>query len=172
LGIEPEARVFQDPLDVTFISGVFYPLVGSGFSFGPIMGRMLKKLFYSTRQRAPKTEAAWRSTVAESFMAFFGDAPILRVFLKRQISTCKRVESDKYQAKLLDRRPPIDWTMYMWRRYQLTWEDVRTAEAFLSHLPVSPGYIYQETLQDMVRIDTVDILERPVLGSTMYRTSS
>lgn len=127
-----------------------------------MIGKQLKKLFWSTRQRAVKTEQTWRSSVAEAFVPFYQKAPIMRVFLQKNITTSKRMEIDSWKAKLIEHNPDIDWTMFYTERYGLTAGDLQEVERFLAHLPQTPGYLVHHTLSKIIQIDDCEVFDRPL----------
>lgn len=161
LGIVPEARAFDNIFDVTFISGRWYPAIGGGYVFGPILGRMLAKLFWSTSQLARTKPHAWASTVAEAFMPFFGNAVGLRSWLLRHMTTNERVKHDKMHYHL-EGTKSIDWDFYFPYFYGMGLADQVDFAYFVESIPRRQYTLIDHPFTTQVmEVDCEGVLERP-----------
>jgi len=161
LGIKPEYAIFSSIYDISFISGQWFPLVGGGWGFGPKIGRLMAKLFWTVSQQAVLDMAAWRSSVAESFLDVYGDCPILGIFLRRQITTERRVKHGKFINNLCYGQAG-DWSMYLAIKYRLSLSDIESAEDYLLKLPRSCVFCEHPVIDMILAVDLADPCDRPL----------
>lgn len=161
-GIAPEGRCFVNILDISYISGAWYPLNGGrGWTFGPKIGRMLGKLFWSTSILSRTHNAAWRSGVAESFLPTFGRCPVLKTFLRRQITTDKRVKIEKYTADFAE-DSDIAWDMYLATKYHLSQSEITSFDDYLKILPREAVMCEHDVATRIMCSDMSDPADRPL----------
>jgi len=159
LGIVPEARGFDNPLDVSFISGQWYPNP-TGYSFGPKLGKLFAKLFWSVSEIAARKPKQWTSSVADSFYPVFRTCPGMRVFLQRQITTSDRVETSKYTQDL--RLIDCDWDYFLFVKYGLSPAAMAGFEQYLKKLPIDSIKCSHSVADAIIDVDLADLLQRPL----------
>jgi len=159
-GIVPEAKVFDHWSEVSFISGVWYPSP-SGFCFGPKLGRLLARLFWTTKCVPKRKRVAWRHSVATGMLQFFGDVPILRAWLQSNVQIgCKVIAVDKLSADFAVVRGGM-LVEFLCQKYEISTADVIETEAFIMSLPSRPGYVSHPVLDKIMSVDLADVFDRP-----------
>jgi len=76
-GIKPEARVFRDIEDVTFISARWLR-TGARYVFVPLVGRLVSRLWWTVARVPPKLVQAYQRGVCLAVQAVCGMMPIAR----------------------------------------------------------------------------------------------
>lgn len=79
-GIKPEARAFDNPEDVSFISGIFVP-TASGYVFSPRPGSLLAKLFWSIREVPKKHYDAYLNGIVDGLAPLYRGWPVIEAWL-------------------------------------------------------------------------------------------
>jgi len=160
-GIVPEARVFDHWSEVSFISGVWYP-TPNGFTFGPKLGRLLARLFWTTKMVPKRKRSAWRHSVAMGLLGFFGEVPILRAWLSRnRCIGAPVIEVEKLNVEYAVIKGGL-LGEYISQRYNISMADICEVEAFIMSLPPRPGYVSHPVLDAIMEVDLADIFDRPV----------
>lgn len=126
-GIEPEARIFTNVLDTSFISMSFYPAVDGTIIAGPKVGRMLSGLYWTHQPVHPKLHQKYITAVSQVFLHLFGDCPLVGRLLRqhinrRLIATAFLEDFDKKQAYWASQfvtEGHVDWDQYFTMRYGL-----------------------------------------------------
>lgn len=164
-GIEPESRIFTNPLDTSFISASFYPRHDGTIAAGPKVGRMLSGLFWTHVPVSEKQRKSYTTEVAQAFLPFFGDCPLLGSLLKMHSHSCRIANVYKpYMLDMMPSRGGVDWNTYFELRYRLLpgWED-RIVRAIRSGPPVA---IWHDSVTDMIiDQDLADPMSRWLVGS-------
>lgn len=164
-GIEPESRIFDNPLDTSFISASFYPRHDGTIAAGPKIGRMLSGLLWTHVPISEKRRKSYTTEVAQAFLPFFGDCPLLGSLLKMHTHSCSVANIYKpYMLNMMPSRGGVDWNTYFEMRYRLLpgWED-RIVRAVRSGPPVA---IWQDPVTDVIiDQDLADPMSRWLVGS-------
>lgn len=158
-GIVPEAAWIRNRYAVTFISGRWYPAVNGGYSFGPLVGRQLMKLFWTTSEQVEKYPVTLISSIAASFSTFFRGSRFGDAWCNKMMITSDRIKHDKMHYHL-ESMPPVDWVVALPLVYGLDITDATEFARFIERLDRKPG-LYQHWVADvMIDIDTRDVVNR------------
>jgi len=167
LGIKPEARVFYDAEDTTFVSGLF-ARCADGFRFIPTPGRLLCRLWWTTSVIGRGKEPAYRNGVARGLRAATSDIPVLRVFIGSHDDGTASMRSNKSflfqgsQAAAADLRP------WFSRRYGLYQDSIESCESWLQRLPVAPLFLKHYVLDRIMARDLADIADREAMPRAIH----
>jgi len=163
-GIVPEYRKFDDPLDVSFISGVWYPN-DLGWSFGPKIGRLFSRLFWTCSPPGRRFNANWMYGVITGTLASFEGSPIVETFLKKQMPPVSK--GIKIKDKYFDDNMPIrcNWYYYYLVRYGITNSEINSLESYLGTLPRQPLLLYHPIIEKLIAVDMAEVYARPVVGT-------
>jgi len=161
LGIVPVARKFVSPADVSFISGVWLKNAEE-YVFVPKIGRLIKRLWWTTNAPGRKTRAAYVRGVARGLLATCGGIPIIRKFLLKFDSKGEALMTNRYWEY---RVKPVVWSEDIWVhmavRYGVSEQDLRDCEAWLDTLPAEPLLLVHPVLDAIMRVDLADCVDRP-----------
>jgi hypothetical protein len=122
LGIVPESLKLHSWSQVSFISGIWAPLLAGGYYFIPKPGRLLAGLF-ATANDPGKATFDWARQVAEAFEPTFRGCMGISRWLQLH---CKHRGGRSYAATRKDRmkwdfftkeEAPIDWHTFINARY-------------------------------------------------------
>jgi len=161
-GIVPEARGFDDPEDVSFISGLFVPTL-NGFRFCSKPGSLLSKLFWSCKPPSWRKAQAYRNGVVVGLLPTYAEWPIVGKFLRSQLRGMDRFVDRKLQIWLDDLTPiPFDSQVAQWfsRRYRLDPALVANAEEMLGSLCPGPCYLVDPALETIILRDSQELCDR------------
>jgi len=158
-GIQPEGEAFRDPLDVSFISGEFYP-TAMGYAFGPKCGKLLAGLFCTVKDVPLKKLAAYNSSIARSFLPLYSRAPLVGEWLRMHIVTDAHYTHEKYVKDLsVDRG--ILWELAFLHKYGLVRCNFGDLIRYLHGLRKSTGIIVNEpVVTHMIERDMADPIDR------------
>lgn len=168
-GIVPEYCKFEDPLDISFISGQFYPHPDGTHTFGPKPAKILAKLFWSHKFVPKKGEVDYTTTVVQGMMQAFSDDPIVTPFLLLH-DTSGKVQDERKYGKYFQTLNRIDvggeqeWINYYYRKYQITWQEIADYQALISKNPVK-SLICHEVYNKLKRVDLAEVFDRPLVLS-------
>lgn len=142
-GVEPEARVFDNVFDTSFISLSFYPTFDGRVAAGPKIGRMLSGLLWTHHAIPAKYLKRYRTEVCQPFLPMYKDCPLIGSWLRQHISSTHVANSFIDQLlshsvnQYLSKGVEIDWNNYFSSRYGLLpgWErgivrDMRSAPPY------------------------------------------
>jgi len=163
-GIVPESRIFDDYVDVTFISSCW--LRGrDGFRFVPLLGRLLAKLGVTVNPPSPAKRADYWDAVVRGLGAAVGDLPLYCDFL---------VAGDG------DHVLPKDYHMWVaqfggvdadsWmeselmRKYHLSVSEFDSLRKYLRALPRTPVLFHHPLVEQVLDRDLADLMDRPLAG--------
>lgn len=171
LGIKPEYRKFTDIRDVTFISARWYPKLGGGWCFGPLLGRQFARLFWTVTDVPKRTVQRYVNAVIKGSNIFFGDCTIMKELFNAVGTDGPSLEIDsKYVKKYF--KPydtqDVDWAE-VYLDYGITMADMLQYKRTLASLPrvdgvVKSAIIGTDLTDKLHARDLVDIVDRPVLG--------
>jgi len=166
-GIVPEYRKFDHALDVSFISGVWFP-TATGFGFVPKPGRLLAKLFWTCTPPSRIKLGRYVSAVAQGLLPVCRGLPIVGPFLESHYTTGRFVPTDKCLEKYAD---PIDFDRGVvmaafCNKYRVGENDIVELEADIRSVGGKPGLLVNATAQRVVEFDLADLHDRVVFGTS------
>lgn len=166
-GIKPEARMFADPEDVSFTSGIFVRN-GQKFEFVPKPGRLLAKLWWTVTPFSPAHQAAYRRGVALGLMPSCGDIPIVRSFLRPFANEGPVLMSNRgYKYRTVG--VTGDFEPWFCRRYSTTPAEIFAVESALTRFAGQSVFIVHPLLERIIQVDAADIDRREVLVNVVAR---
>jgi hypothetical protein len=171
MGILPEYRKFSMVEDVSFISGIWFP-IDEGFIFTPKPGRLLARLFWSVKPPSKKKFRPHIHSIVAGMQATCGTMPVIGAFL---------VSQDYPNEPVL---PPVGyWEEYkrlFWadnhtvprrsflngflRRYGLDESSIEDVETLFLNNQHRIGIVSHPVLDRIAAVDMSDIDKRPTLG--------
>jgi hypothetical protein len=159
-GITPEARVFEDYQQVTFISGMW---IGDGgrVGFVPLPGRLFARLWWTVSPPSLRKMEPYRRGVARGLTPVAGDIPLVRRLLTAFDTQGVAIATDKGRAFRGSQYTFSDgiWVA-MERRYGLTAQAIADCEAWLESLPAEPLVLKHPVLDRLMEVDLADIAVR------------
>lgn len=163
LGIIPEYAKFTSWSDVSFISGIWLP-GKTGFFFAPKPGRLLPRLFWTTKTVGRRKVRAWRHSVVSGLKPTCGGLPIVGEWLKKNDpgpcgheNTGKNYHIYKDQEAITDRHVLLQ---YFSARYRVGVEELENCEKYISQIPIEIGLVYHPVLERMSAVDNADVDKR------------
>jgi hypothetical protein len=166
-GIVPEYRKFANPIDVSFISGVWLA-AGSTFIFIPKPGRLLARLFWTVHPPAPKDVAGYRNGIVVGLRGTCGVVPILRTFLEAHyvagVDAIFRRDkfSPVWAVRADDQVAHGDVLPSFCQRYHLHATEVEEAESFLASCGGFVGLVSHPVLDRVLAVDLAELADRPL----------
>lgn len=166
-GITPEYRVFDNHLDVSFISQLFYPTGRADHMFfaGPKPGRLLAKLFYGIRPVREADRKAWVHSVVMGLWAVCKHIPVLRAFLARadELAATDRIiptqKYDKYfRCEIQADRSAVMQSFCA--RYHISESEVLELENYLLNIPTLCCFLSHPTIDLIIAQDLADPMDR------------
>lgn len=163
-GITPAFRWFRDIEHCTFISGCWVRS-GNGYLFSPLVGRLLKRLWWTVSPPGRRRLDHYRHGVAVGLLTTYGDHPILRAFLGRYVIPGHTLHGRDIPVSHRPGGPlhhPGGWVDGLCERYGC---DPGTLESWCEILRSvsSEGRVYDcPTFDPIFRRDLSDIADRPV----------
>lgn len=168
-GIKPEYRKFSSPCDVSFISGIWFPLPAGQWLFTPKPGRLLSRLFWTVHPPADKRAAEYRNGIVAGLRGTCGAMPVVGAFLEAHVDatrgstpnpawehrSCLVVESGFFYTR-------NDVFPAFLKRYGLSAEDVDSAEALLRDSAGRTGIVSHPVFDRLMDVDCSDLHDRPV----------
>lgn len=137
-GMEIEAKLSNDPLDVEFCSGRFFPADGS-YILMPRVGKILAKICWDQQERNYENSRAWLRGIASTMVTYGKVDPLMRSLgdmLSGELGT-GRIISDpgmQYKAQVVgDFRPPTqqDVANYYCHHYGLSCSDLDQLQSLI-----------------------------------------
>lgn len=161
-GIAPESRTFEDPRDVSFISGIFYP-TDKGWRFGPRPGSLLAKVFWTVSPPTPREMQPVINGICESMTQVYGSWPIIGEFFRSHRKPGRSTRLDnKFGIWKQQSEVNFDDTTRTWfeSRYALTTSDIARVEALFAGNHGSPGFIRDPAIDRIVERDLASLEDR------------
>jgi hypothetical protein len=159
-GITPEARVFADPEQVTFISGMWLH-DGEQFCFLPLIGRLFARLWWTTRPPPARKLAAYLRGVSRGLAPTCQMLPLVRTLLSKFDTEGEASRSDKgytFRGSWYVIHDGIYDALF--RRYGVSRADVERCERWLRELSAQPMLIVHDVLTRISEVDLADIADR------------
>lgn len=167
LGIIPEAAKFKDVEYVTFISGCYVPIGGGDFCFMPMPGRLLARLFWSTKNVGQKKIQEWRNSVCTGLIGVCGCLPLVGTLLAMhsgKVNTNLLSRDQFYRYKLfspltvkVDQDIVDSWFL---RRYGFTGNDVHELTTILRSHSHDFCVLTDPRFERMLYLDSLDPVDR------------
>lgn len=169
-GIVPEYRKFDRFEDTTFISGIWLPCA-HGLMFVPKPGRLLARLFWTTKPPPPKRVREYRNGVVAGLRPTCGAMPIIGEFLESHYDDGfeeDAVAAWQHRTELAVDKEVVRGDSKLMdafcARYGLTRSDVQEVESLLRELPKeATGFLSHPILARIVAHDVADVHERPTV---------
>jgi len=164
-GIVPVARQFRDPLEVSFISGCWLPS-STGWMFLPKLGRLFAKLWWTCSPPAPKKLRSYRYSVVTGLRAVVGDVPLYADFLHAAVAPLMPLGRDfELRAANYGGAKADGVTLdALCRKYHMSPSDIIELAGFLRSLPDEPCTMKHPLIDQVMEVDLVDPLDRPLLS--------
>lgn len=167
MGIKPEWAVFNDPCDVSFISGVFArgPL---GYKFVPRPGRLLTKLFWTVNPPSWRQIQAYQRGICLGLLPTCGDMPVVGPWLKQFDQGQATFENKSILSKRMVFGNHVDvGDLRPWfcERYGLTSDQIDEVEAFLLSAGTRPVVLKHPLIDRIIEVDMCELSDRPTVGS-------
>lgn len=162
LGIDPDARSFDNWRDVSFISGIWAPYEG-GMSFIAKPGSLLHKLFWTTKPPSHKHAQAYRNGIAKGLLRAYEGWPILDAFLRSQIKGDKSYVTREHMYEIAEAEDSrYDGTTEAWLidRYGIARAGLMEASALFARLSPGPCYVSHPVLDRILEIDGAELQDR------------
>jgi len=157
-GINPEARKFSHPCDLTFISACWYPHK-SGYSFGPLIGKQLAKLFWTVKAPPKKKTDDWYYSICTGMLTTFRDCPVMQPFLQSHYREGQWMPTGKWTR---DNSPLLltqaEFSRYFLLKYGLTAHAVRKIESMFDG---KPSFLSSPYIDQIFEAECSDLYERP-----------
>lgn len=174
-GIVPEYRLFSDWRDISFISGQWYPSGDPNcpYFFGPKPGRLLRRLFWTTKHLPVKQRAAWVAAVVLGMASVCNHIPIIREWNRTTLRNAGPVTHrltvglDKYLEtyKLEGVRVNDEVVMQDFlERYSLSRDDVQRVEQIIKSVTLPTALVVDPILDVLEERDLVGVDVRPTVG--------
>jgi hypothetical protein len=142
MGMEVEATLTRNPLDVGFCSGRFLPTFGT-YVLVPKIGKLLSKLGWDSVDRSPKHQKEWLRGIAETLLNFGQLDPLaltLGMRIRRLVGEGKVIREEAWEYKVnIKEQHSIDWSSYyeyMEHHYHLSTGDIGVMCAQLSNVVI------------------------------------
>lgn len=163
-GITPERALFQNPMDVTFISMGLWPRHHGGYQFVPHPARQMLKLYWTTRNMQGRSHTHQATALAVAFLPTFSGFPLMEAFLRRHaIERNPKYVIDEHDyyfvTTLAQRGRGVNWRVGFNHKYELPYTacDWQLPSEKLS----MPEVWYHPTHLEMLRIECLDPADRP-----------
>jgi len=164
-GITPEYRKFDDPRDVSFISGIWLP-IEDDWLFIPRPGRLLARLFWTTRPPPPKKRQLYLNSIVLGLRPTCGQIPVIGAFLDAHygdVSGAAIPHEKRLKVWGVGKTAPRAALLrVMASRYGLTEEEMVEAEEFLTSLAGRVGVFSHPVLDRIMEVDLADLAGRPL----------
>jgi hypothetical protein len=174
LGLIPESRMFHDMCYATFASGRFYPTREGGWVFGPLIGRLLGRLFWSKTAINETERKRWHKTIGMGLWPVCHGIPVLRKFLQWSYNLTEVVmpreealqhfehEFEMYRG-LEVRFDEGMMFRYVALVYSVSVVELQDVEKYLSSHDCTRRVLLRHPVLDkLVAHDCADLLDRPV----------
>lgn len=169
-GIKPEYRKFFSPMDVSFISAVWFS-AGARWLFCPKPGRLVARLFWTCKPPCPRKAAMWRNGIVLGLAPVCSTLPIVRAFLDAHytpgLAATEVVDRFQWSGAFLGasaRTAPTFEALLpaFCGRYDLTRAQVHACEAFLREQRGKVGLLSHPVLDRLMEVDLADLPSRPL----------
>lgn len=163
-GIVPEARVFRDYIDVSFISGCWLRASG-GFLFVPKLGRLLARLWWTCSPPGARKADVYRAAIVAGLVANIGDVPLYAAFLKpqsRPVDYSLGRDYGYWVASFGGNAADASTTRDLMRKYHFLPSEIDALSAEFASLPRGPAFVVSDLAERVMQVDLADLLDRPL----------
>lgn len=166
-GIVPDYRKFSNPTEVSFISGVWFP-VGEDWIFVPKPGRLLARLFWAVHPPPAKTRQNYLNSIVLGLRPSCGDMPIVSAFLdahyEEAVAPCGPWAVGKYlKTWSVGKRAESQLLAEaMCARYGISMLDIDAAEVAIREARGRVGLLSHPVLDRILEVDLADLDVRPL----------
>jgi hypothetical protein len=164
-GIVPVWRQFRDPVEVSFISGCWLPSA-SGWMFLPKLGRLFAKLWWTCNPPSPRKMDSYRYSVITGLRAACGSVPLYDEYLRAPKAGLIALGKDFDLRAASFGGAAADAVTYeaLCRKYSFTPSDMTELARFLCFLPSGPSTMKHSLIDQVMSVDLVDPIDRPLLS--------
>lgn len=168
-GIVPEANKFYDLNDVSFISACFLS-DGEEILFVPVLGRLLLRLWWTTKPPRPQERVDYMFGVASGLhasvrgVALYEDfvAPVLRRgCVDEGVAEAHRLRRWRYSAFGDPTVTTSGFRTALAMRYGITVDELDAFGRFLRELPTEPAFAWHYVADIIIARDCADVVSRP-----------
>jgi hypothetical protein len=165
-GIVPESRIFDDYVDVTFISSCW--LRGSsGFRFVPILGRLLARLALTVNPPLPSQLDSYWYSIVSGLSTAIGALPLYSDYLRANVSELMPLGKDFDYWVAQYGGVEVDGLMEaeLVRKYSFTQTEFERLRSYLRGLPHQPCLFKYDLVEEVLKRDLSDLLDRPLAAA-------
>lgn len=168
LGIVPEARKFARPEDTSFISGIFLLSATDGtLGFFPSLGRLLTRLWWTTREVPPRQRRDYCYSVACGLEPSVGHLPVYRELLAPALTRGgRRVDTGKMKHSAHSVRQAGDFDASLAARYGISVVELHEFAAFVLSAGTGPSFLVHPLYDVIQAKDLSDIADRTPVAPT------
>jgi hypothetical protein len=162
-GIVPEARKFHSWTDVSFISGLWFPIDAENFVFAAKPGRLFARLMWTCNAPPPSFRRAWRHGVVSGLWPTLGQFPIVAEWLRHCDSTTELQYdvSDKFHFEYVEFQQSGDYLLqHFCNRYSITPDQISHIEQELRNLPPEVNFYAHPIIARIMQVDNCDVGDR------------
>lgn len=160
-GIEPSSRWFRDIEHCSFISGCWVRS-GHGYLFSPLVGRLLKRLWWTVSPPSRRKLDQYRHGVACGILTTYGRHPLLSAFLGKYVLLRRRAPSITTHRPAGELDDSCGWADGLCERYGIDHEHLSVIGRMLAALPTCGAEYESYLLEPIFSRDMCDIEDRPV----------
>jgi hypothetical protein len=163
-GIVPEARVFRNYLDVTFISGCWVRGAG-GYIFLPKLGRLFARLWWAVVMPPAKHLDRYKRGVVAGLMTACRGVPLYEDFLAPALTegdTIVSRDTALWVSNFGGCAPDDSTRTDLMARYDLLPSEFDALRDLLRSLPQSAVYVRHPLMERVAAVDLADCLDRPL----------
>lgn len=163
-GIRPAGRVFSDVMDCTFISGCWLPDTTGKYWFIPILGRLLRRLWWTTNPPSYRKISDYRYSVCMGLFTTCANLPMYRELLSAGVPKASLIPIDKHAYTPFVTSMPGNVVGSMLVKYGISHDQMREFCEFLAAAPQGPSYRSHPVADIIIARDLADIGDRPGLA--------
>lgn len=169
MGIIPEARKFYDACDTSFISGCFLRSTDGAYGFFPNLGRLLSRLWWTTKHVTPSSLNDHVYSIACGLYATIGHLPVYGGLIAAQRDRGGTlVDVGKFKHTAHTASVSGDYVPCLAHRYGCSVEELYELDAFIRSAGTSPCYLVHPLFDVIALRDLSDIHDRsPVAATTL-----
>lgn len=161
-GIRPEARCFDDYIDISFISGCWLR-ASDGFVFVPRLGRLLARLWWSVNPPSARQYQNYRYSVVHGLRASCGSVPLYSEFLQADDGlVIPEKDRDMWLANFGGAVADATTERDICRKYWLLPSELAELRNYFRSLPRGPCLMSHPLVERVCDVDLADLLERPL----------
>lgn len=164
-GITPKGRKFTEPTSATFISACWIATSPGRYSFVPLLGRLLCRLWWTTKPPLAKHYSSYMHGIVCGLKPSVGNLPMYKEYLEaHDFAGVKPMTVDKFRHSEYDEQSS-DYEFALEalsKRYSLTPTQIRSFCGFLTSQKCEPVFVRHPVADVIINCDTADIEDRPM----------